>query len=125
MIGLVFNGRKRPPPERIRRLWGLLANQTKKIPLAGFLGRSEGDSNPRYAFGVYTLSRRASSTTRASLLCSCSVIATAKVGVIFQLGKYVVIFLAIFTAKAIQNPTEASTFVVVEYLREALLKVGR
>ena len=29
--------------------------------------RREGDSNPRYAFGVYTLSRRASSTTRASL----------------------------------------------------------
>ena len=30
--------------------------------------RREGDSNPRYAFDVYTLSRRASSTTRASLL---------------------------------------------------------
>ena len=29
--------------------------------------RSKGDSNPRYAFDVYTLSRRASSTTRASL----------------------------------------------------------
>ena len=32
-----------------------------------FTLRREGDSNPRYAFGVYTLSRRASSTTRASL----------------------------------------------------------
>ena len=32
------------------------------------LGRSERDSNSRYAFGVYTLSRRASSATRASLL---------------------------------------------------------
>ena len=31
--------------------------------------RSEGDSNPRAAFDDYTLSRRASSTTRASLLC--------------------------------------------------------
>ena len=31
--------------------------------------RREGDSNPRNPFGVYTLSRRASSTTRASLLC--------------------------------------------------------
>ena len=31
--------------------------------------RSEGDSNPRAAFGDYTLSRRASSATRASLLC--------------------------------------------------------
>ena len=30
--------------------------------------RREGDSNPRNAFDVYTLSRRASSTTRASLL---------------------------------------------------------
>ena len=30
--------------------------------------RRKRDSNPRYAFGVYTLSRRASSTTRASLL---------------------------------------------------------
>ena len=30
--------------------------------------RKEGDSNPRYAFDVYTLSRRASSTTRASFL---------------------------------------------------------
>ena len=29
--------------------------------------RSEGDSNPRNAFDVYTLSRRASSTTRAPL----------------------------------------------------------
>ena len=29
--------------------------------------RRERDSNPRYALGVYTLSRRASSTTRASL----------------------------------------------------------
>ena len=32
------------------------------------LRRIKGDSNPRYAFDVYTLSRRASSTTRASLL---------------------------------------------------------
>ena len=39
------------------------------------LWRSEGDSNPRYAFDVYTLSRRASSATRASLL-----------GCIFQYG---------------------------------------
>ena len=29
--------------------------------------RRERDSNPRYTLGVYTLSRRASSTTRASL----------------------------------------------------------
>ena len=29
--------------------------------------RSEGDSNPRYAFGVYSLSRRANSATLASL----------------------------------------------------------
>ena len=30
--------------------------------------RKEGDSNPRYAFDVYTLSRRASSATRAPFL---------------------------------------------------------
>ena len=30
--------------------------------------RRDGDSNPGYPFGVYTLSRRASSTTRAPLL---------------------------------------------------------
>ena len=30
--------------------------------------RKEGDSNPRNALGVYTLSRRASSTARASFL---------------------------------------------------------
>ena len=33
----------------------------------GNLMRREGDSNPRNALGVYTLSRRASSTTRAPL----------------------------------------------------------
>ena len=32
-----------------------------------FIERSEGDSNPRDPFGAYTLSRRASSATRASL----------------------------------------------------------
>ena len=39
-------------------------------PLYDFLfyfERRERDSNPRYTFGVYTLSRRASSTTRAPL----------------------------------------------------------
>ncbi len=38
------------------------------IRLMFFILRREGDSNPRYPLGVYTLSRRASSTTRASLL---------------------------------------------------------
>ena len=33
----------------------------------GFSGRRERDSNSRYPFGVHTLSRRASSATRASL----------------------------------------------------------
>ena len=36
--------------------------------LIDFRLRSEGDSNPRAAFDDYTLSRRASSATRASLL---------------------------------------------------------
>ncbi len=37
------------------------------LPLAGSSSRSDRDSNSGYAFGVYTLSRRASSATRASL----------------------------------------------------------
>ena len=41
----------------------------KKAAVVGSLWwRSEGDSNPRIAFDDYTLSRRASSATRASLL---------------------------------------------------------
>jgi hypothetical protein len=41
----------------------------KKMPPAGvaFLWRRETDSNPRYPFEVYTLSRRAPSTTRTPL----------------------------------------------------------
>ena len=35
--------------------------------LSGIAKRRDGDSNPGYAFDVYTLSRRASSATRASL----------------------------------------------------------
>ena len=38
------------------------------IFISEYLKRREGDSNPRYPLGVYTLSRRASSTTRASFL---------------------------------------------------------
>ena len=40
------------------------------IFISEYLKRRERDSNPRNTFGVYTLSRRASSTTRASLLIS-------------------------------------------------------
>ena len=42
----------------------------KKTPQGGafcIYPRREWDSNPRYPFGVYTLSRRAPSTTRTSL----------------------------------------------------------
>ena len=45
--------------------------------------RREGDSNPRYPLGVYTLSRRASSTTRAPLL-----VRGAKVREVFGITKY-------------------------------------
>ncbi len=38
------------------------------IPKSGVKLRSDRDSNSGYPFGVYTLSRRASSATRASLL---------------------------------------------------------
>ena len=40
----------------------------KKVP--NFIWRRERDLNPRYPFGVYTLSRGAPSTTRPSLLTS-------------------------------------------------------
>ena len=46
--------------------------------LNGEFLRSEGDSNPRNAFDVYTLSRRASSTTRAPLHAR---FASAKLGI--------------------------------------------
>ena len=45
-----------------------LGGGMKKAAVVGSLwGRSEGDSNSRIAFDDYTLSRRASSATRASL----------------------------------------------------------
>ena len=50
--------------------------------------RSERDSNSRYAFGVYTLSRRASSATRASLL----VFAFAKIVQIERRKKGLLVF---------------------------------
>ena len=38
--------------------------------ISEYLKRREGDSNPRIGFADYTLSRRASSTTRAPFLVS-------------------------------------------------------
>ena len=46
----------------------VLAQASLDSSVCKSLLRREGDSNPRNPFGVYTLSRRASSTTRASLL---------------------------------------------------------
>ena len=45
----------------------VFAKTNKQIIKSTFSTRRERDSNPRYTFGVYTLSRRASSTTRAPL----------------------------------------------------------
>ena len=45
-----------------------LKKKHANLVLVSVLGRSEGDSNSRTAFDGYTLSRRASSATRASLL---------------------------------------------------------
>ena len=50
-----------PNPNKSRK------NKSRCNCVATASERSKGDSNPRYAFDVYTLSRRASSTTRASL----------------------------------------------------------
>lgn len=45
-----------------------LKKKHANLLIVSVLGRSEGDSNSRTAFDGYTLSRRASSATRASLL---------------------------------------------------------
>ena len=65
---------KRRSPTNYRLIHFLPPQQTSSSykksrckKLATAFQRSKGDSNPRYAFDVYTLSRRASSTTRASL----------------------------------------------------------
>ena len=64
--------------------------------------RKEGDSNPRYVFDVYTLSRRASSTTRASfpesagnlsgcklqLFLQCNTLFHDKSSFFFRIGKH-------------------------------------
>ena len=56
-------------PEKVNPI--LIAERERGLKLDGldplFL-RKEGDSNPRTGFAGYTLSRRASSATRASLL---------------------------------------------------------
>ena len=44
-----------------------LKKKHANLVIVSVLGRSEGDSNSRTAFDGYTLSRRASSATRASL----------------------------------------------------------
>ena len=55
------------------------------LVIVSVLGRSEGDSNSRTAFDGYTLSRRASSATRASLQNVCLAIIGAKVIIFFEL----------------------------------------
>ena len=57
--------------------------------------RREGDSNPRYAFDVYTLSRRASSATRASLLLLSYRKADAKVRIIIGICKFFLYFFSL------------------------------
>ena len=49
--------------------------------------RRDRDSNPGYAFDVYTLSRRASSATRASLQVCCLSFAAAKVMLFSDVAK--------------------------------------
>ena len=66
----------RNSPESPQSATGILCNPLTMFARSSELGRSnlvkvlrrDGDSNPGNPFGVYTLSRRASSTTRASLL---------------------------------------------------------
>ena len=64
------------PPNHPMSATGIHCKPLTLFALSSKLGRSnhvkvlrrDGDSNPGNPFGVYTLSRRASSTTRASLL---------------------------------------------------------
>ncbi len=60
-------GFKPPVPVKVH----LISNQAHSItltPLLKITRRRGRDSNPRYTFGVYTLSRRALSTTQTPLL---------------------------------------------------------
>ena len=62
-----------------------LKKKHANLVIVSVLGRSEGDSNSRTAFDGYTLSRRASSATRASLQNVCLAIIGAKVIIFFEL----------------------------------------
>ena len=62
-----------------------LKRKHANLVIVSVLGRSEGDSNSRTAFDGYTLSRRASSATRASLQNVCLAIMGAKVIIFFEL----------------------------------------
>ena len=62
-----------------------LKRKHANLLIVSVLGRSEGDSNSRTAFDGYTLSRRASSATRASLQNVCLAIIGAKVIIFFEL----------------------------------------
>ena len=57
--------KNRPPSSELEAVLSFLVNTTSWWVFT--IWRREGDSNPRYPFGVYALSRRASSTTPASL----------------------------------------------------------
>ena len=62
-----------------------LKKKHANLVIVSVLERSEGDSNSRTAFDGYTLSRRASSATRASLQNVCLTIMCAKVIIFFEL----------------------------------------
>ena len=62
-----------------------LKKKHANLVIVSVLGRSEGDSNSGNGFAVYTLSRRASSATRASLQNVCLAIMGAKVIIFFEL----------------------------------------
>ena len=62
-----------------------LKRKHANLLIVSVLVRSEGDSNSRTAFDGYTLSRRASSATRASLQNVCLAIMGAKVIIFFEL----------------------------------------
>ena len=82
--------------------------------------RREGDSNPRYAFGVYTLSRRASSTTRAPLLKRIYFDFCYKCILFFLLQKHYPSFIYKNGHKLIYFKISKSIFVQVKHLQTVL-----
>ena len=81
-VGFLRNPHSLPRASCANPFTHVLAQASLDSSVRKSLLRREGDSNPRNPFGVYTLSRRASSTTRASLLRGSDLSSTTLLGTI-------------------------------------------